>query len=155
MPYWQEILLILFSSFHSLYVLRNILPPLTFASLNRLILWNVAVHISKTNQRRLLLYLLKIQRTNGVSASGSNLLRSTLLWADSSEIRFIRFLRACEQGAIKLFFVAVVIVYADERAAEGEYLAKSDEDGVMYLPQWRAAESRDQQYPTKPAQTYC
>ncbi|MBQ5625489.1 MAG: hypothetical protein IIU96_00440 [Paludibacteraceae bacterium] len=54
-----------------------------------------------------------------------------------------------------LFFVAVVIVYADERAAEGEYLAKSDEDGVMYLPQWRAAESRDQQYPTKPAQTYC
>ena len=92
MPFGQEILLILFSSFHSLYVLRNTLPPLTFASLNRLILWNVAVHISKTNQRRLLLYLLKIQRTNGVSASGSNLLRSTLLWADSSEIRFIRFL---------------------------------------------------------------
>ena len=44
-----------------------------------------------------------------------------------------------------LFFVAVVIVYADERAAEGEYLAKSDEDGVMYLPQWRAAEPRYKQ----------
>ena len=86
---------------------------------------------------------------------GSNLLRSTLLWADSSEIRFIRFLRACEQGAIKLFFVAVVIVYADEGACEGEYLAKGNQYAMVNLPQWRAAESRDQQYPTKPAQIYC
>ena len=103
MPFGQEILLIFdppdLPSREEFVVLRNQLPPLTFAALNRLILWNVAVHISKTNQRRLLLYLLKIQRTNGVSASGSNLLRSTLIWADSSEIRFIRFLRACEQGA--------------------------------------------------------
>ena len=48
-----------------------------------------------------------------------------------------------------------MIVYADEGAAEGEYLAEGDEDGVVNLPQWRAAEPRDQQYPTTPAQTYC
>ena len=35
-----------------------------------------------------------------------------------------------------LFFVAVLVVYADEGAAEGEYFAKGDEDGVMYLSQW-------------------
>ena len=38
-----------------------------------------------------------------------------------------------------------MVVNADEGACVGEYLAKSDEDGVMYLPQWRAAEARDQQ----------
>ena len=48
-----------------------------------------------------------------------------------------------------------MIVYADEGASEGEYLAKGDEDGMVDFAQWRAAETRDQQYPTKPAQTYC
>ena len=35
-----------------------------------------------------------------------------------------------------LFFVAVFVVNADEGAAEGENLAKGDEDGVMDLCQW-------------------
>ena len=35
-----------------------------------------------------------------------------------------------------LLFVPVFVVDADEGAAEGEYFAKSDEDGVMYLSQW-------------------
>ena len=30
-----------------------------------------------------------------------------------------------------LFFVAVVIIYADEGAAEGKYLTKSNEDGMV------------------------
>ena len=30
-----------------------------------------------------------------------------------------------------LFFISVVIVYTDEGASEGEYLANSDEDGVV------------------------
>ena len=50
-----------------------------------------------------------------------------------------------------LFFVAVVVVYADEGASEGEYLAKSDEDGEMYLAQRRAAEARDKQCAPKGA----
>ena len=32
--------------------------------------------------------------------------------------------------------IAVLVVYTDEGAAEGEYFAKGDEDGVMYLSQW-------------------
>ena len=32
-----------------------------------------------------------------------------------------------------LFFVAVFIVYADERAAEGQYLAEGDKERMMYL----------------------
>ena len=54
-----------------------------------------------------------------------------------------------------LFFVAVMIVDADEGACEGEYLAKGNQYAMVNLSQWRAAEARDQQYPTKPAQTYC
>ena len=38
-----------------------------------------------------------------------------------------------------------MIVYADEGASEGEYLAKGDEYAMVNLPQWRAAESRDKQ----------
>ena len=49
---------------------------------------------SETNQSRMLLYLLKIQRTNGVSASGGNLLRSTLLWVADCVIRFYKISRA-------------------------------------------------------------
>ena len=41
-----------------------------------------------------------------------------------------------------LFFIAVLVVDADEGAAEGEYFAKGDEDGVMDLAQWWAAEAR-------------
>ena len=43
-----------------------------------------------------------------------------------------------------LFFIAVLVVDADEGAAEGEYFAKSDEDGVMDLAQWWAEEARYQ-----------
>ena len=59
------------------------------------------------------------------------------------------------QFKTKLFFVAVMIVDADEGACEGEYLAKGNQYAMVNLPQWRAAETRDHQYPTKPAQTYC
>ena len=48
-----------------------------------------------------------------------------------------------------------MVVDADEGASEGEYLAEGNEDGVVDFAQWRAAEARDQQDPTKPAQTYC
>ena len=48
-----------------------------------------------------------------------------------------------------------MIVYSDERAAEGEYLAEGDEYAVVYLAYRRYHKPRDQQYPTKPAQTYC
>ena len=48
-----------------------------------------------------------------------------------------------------------MVVNADERPAERQYLSKRYQQRMVYLPQWRAAEARDQQYPTKPAQTYC
>ena len=35
-----------------------------------------------------------------------------------------------------LFFVAVLVVNTDQTTGEGEYFAKGDEDGVMYLSQW-------------------
>ena len=54
-----------------------------------------------------------------------------------------------------LFFVSVVVVDANEGASEGEYLTEGNEDGMVDFAQWRAAKSRDKQYPTKPAQTYC
>ena len=41
-----------------------------------------------------------------------------------------------------LFFIPVLVVYTDEGAAEGEYFAKGDEDGVMDLAQWWADEAR-------------
>ena len=41
-----------------------------------------------------------------------------------------------------LFFVSVLVVDADEGAAEGEYFAKSDENRVMDLCQWWADEAR-------------
>ena len=44
-----------------------------------------------------------------------------------------------------LFFVSVVVVDADEWAAEGKDFAKCDKDGVVYLAQWWAAEARDEQ----------
>ena len=48
-----------------------------------------------------------------------------------------------------------MIVYTDEGACESEYLSEGDEDGMVDFAQWRAAEARYKQYPTKPAQTYC
>ena len=50
---------------------------------------------------------------------------------------------------------AIMIVYPHQTPAEGEYLAEGDQHRMVYLAQRRAAEPRDQQYPTKPAQTYC
>jgi len=37
-----------------------------------------------------------------------------------------------------------MVINANEGAAEGEYLAKGDENRVMYLAQWWAAEARKQ-----------
>ena len=68
------------------------------------------------------------------------------------KIRFIRFLRVCELGA-KLFFVAVLVIYPYQTAAEGEYFAKSDEDGVMYLCQWWADEARGEHYAPEGAES--
>ena len=49
------------------------------------------------------------------------------------------------QFKTKLFFVAVVVVDADEGASEGEYLAEGNEDGMVDFAQRRAAEARDKQ----------
>ena len=38
-----------------------------------------------------------------------------------------------------------MIVYPYQAPAEGEYLSEGDEDGVVYLAQWRAAEARYKQ----------
>ena len=47
-----------------------------------------------------------------------------------------------------------MVVDADEGAAEGEDLTKSNEDTVVDLAQGRANEARYEQYTSKPAQTY-
>ena len=53
-----------------------------------------------------------------------------------------------------LFFIAVLVVYPYQTPAEGEYFAKSDEDGVMNLAQWWAAEARHQHRASKDAQCH-
>ena len=50
-----------------------------------------------------------------------------------------------------LLFIPVLVVDADEGAAEGEDFAKSDEDGVMDLCQWWADEARYEQCAPKRA----
>ena len=44
------------------------------------------------------------------------------------------------QFKTKLFFVAVVVVYADEGACESEYLSEGDEDGMVDFSQWMCNE---------------
>ena len=56
---------------------------------------------------------------------------------------------------VVLFLISILIVYADERAAEGEYLAEGDEDRVMDLSQWRANKARHQQEASKRAERDC
>ena len=51
--------------------------------------------------------------------------------------------------------IAILIVDADEAAAEGQYFAKGDEDGVMYLCQWRTAEARQQHRAPEGAERNC
>ena len=53
-----------------------------------------------------------------------------------------------------LLFVPVLVVDPYQTAAEGEYFAKSDEDGVMYLSQWWAEEARHQHRASKDAQCH-
>ena len=53
-----------------------------------------------------------------------------------------------------LFFVPVFIVNTDQTTGEGEYFAKSDEDGVMDLAQWWADEARHQHRASKDAQCH-
>ena len=73
------------------------------------------------------------------------------------KIGFIRFLERSEKEIIKLlvlgslFFVAVFVVYTNERAAEGEYFTKSNEYRVVYLAHRRANEARHQQHASKDA----
>ena len=54
----------------------------------------------------------------------------------------------------KLLFVAVVVVNADERTAEGQYLAEGDEYGVVYLAQWWAEEACGEHYAAEAAQCH-
>ena len=51
-----------------------------------------------------------------------------------------------------LLFIPVLVVYADQRAAEGEYFAKSDEDRVVDLAQWWADKARGEHYAPEGAQ---
>ena len=60
--------------------------------------------------------------------------------------------RACFTSALPTSLaIAVLVVDADEGAAEGEYFAKGDEDGVMDLCQWWAEEARYEQCAPKRA----
>ena len=43
---------------------------------------------------------------------------------------------------VTLFFIPILVVDAYQTAAEGEYFAEGDENGVMDLSQWRAKEAR-------------
>ncbi len=54
-----------------------------------------------------------------------------------------------------LFFIPILIVYPYQTPAEGEYLAKGDEDAMVNLTHWRSNKSRKQQHASKYAQTYC
>ena len=56
---------------------------------------------------------------------------------------------------VVLFLISILIVDADERAAEGEYLAEGDEDRVMDLCQWRTEKARHQQEASKRAECNC
>ena len=51
-----------------------------------------------------------------------------------------------------LLFIPVFIVNTDQTTGEGEYFAKSDEDGVMNLAQWWAEEARHQHRASKGAE---
>ena len=53
-----------------------------------------------------------------------------------------------------LLFIPVFVVYPYQTPAEGEYLAKGDEDGVMDLAQWWAEEARKQHRAPKDAQCH-
>ena len=53
-----------------------------------------------------------------------------------------------------LFFIPVFVIYPYQTAAEGEYLAEGDEDGVMDLCQWWADEARHQHRAPEGAQCH-
>ena len=53
-----------------------------------------------------------------------------------------------------LFFIPVLVVDADQWAAEGEYFAKGDENRVMDLAQWWAAKARGEHRASKDAQCH-
>ena len=140
----QEILLILFSSFHSLCVLRNTLPPLAFASLIRLILslerprkligaQVVKVVFNNKTRSRFRVVVVKIQRSRfGCSQNGERWqliaehfgkvgsLRNKIYKISARRARSFFFLRV---GA-KLFFISVVVIYPYQTSAKGQYLSK-------------------------------
>ena len=58
-------------------------------------------------------------------------------------------------GGILSLFVPVLIVDTDERAAEGQYLAKSNEHAVVYLRQRRQNEARREHRAPEDAQCQC
>ena len=53
-----------------------------------------------------------------------------------------------------LLFVPVFVVYPYQRTGEGEYFAKSDEDGAMDFSQWWAEEARGEHYAPEGAQCH-
>ena len=52
-----------------------------------------------------------------------------------------------------LLAIAVLVVYPYQTPAEGEYFAKGDEDGVMDLAQWWAAEARGEHHAPEGAES--
>ena len=55
---------------------------------------------------------------------------------------------------LKSLLISIFVIYPYQTAAEGEYLAKSDENGVMDLCQWWADEARHQHRASKDAQCH-
>ena len=72
---------------------------------------------------------------------------------NSGPLRFVA-IKFDEHNFSFLFFVAVLVVDADQRAAEGEYFAKGDENRVMDLCQWWADEARREHYAPEGAQCH-
>ena len=55
---------------------------------------------------------------------------------------------------LKSLLISIFVIYPYQTATEGEYFAKSDENGVMDLCQWWADEARHQHRASKDAQCH-
>ena len=55
---------------------------------------------------------------------------------------------------LKSLLISIFVIDPYQTAAEGEYLAKSDEDGVMDFSQWWANEARGEHYAPEGAQCH-
>ena len=55
---------------------------------------------------------------------------------------------------LKSLLISIFVIYTYQTPAEGQYFAKSDENRVMDLCQWWAAEARHQHRASKDAQCH-